>query len=229
MNSKSYIISKSDLPNDWFSILKNQYNIEDNLSDITANIDTLKDTEIFPKKEEVFQALHLTPIDKVKVIILGQDPYHDFGQAHGLSFSVQNGVKLPPSLRNIFKELYDDIGTTRMSSDLTHWAQQGVLLLNTALTVSAHQAASHSQVGWSQFTQNVLKAVAAQKTPLAVVLWGKHAQSFKEIFDPEHHFILSSAHPSPLSAYRGFFGSKPFSKINVFLNNNNLDAIQWED
>lgn len=229
MNSLHYKISKSDLPKDWFSLLQSQYNVEQNLSDITAHLHRLKDNDFFPKREEVFQSLRLTPVEKVKVIILGQDPYHDIGQAHGLSFSVKQGMKLPPSLRNIFKELYDDTGVTRMSSDLTQWAQQGVLLLNTALTVSAHQAGSHAQIGWHAFTHQVLKGIAAQEKPMAVVLWGKHAQSFKDLFNPHQHLILTSAHPSPLSAYRGFFGSKPFSKINVFLESNNLDAIQWED
>lgn len=180
--------------------------------------------EIFPKKEDIFRAFELTPLDKVRVVILGQDPYHDEGQAQGLAFSVPKGVKLPPSLRNIFKELSDDLKIPiPTSGDLSKWAKQGVLLLNTSLTVRAHQANSHQDIGWKDFTDEAIKLLNDQKQQIIFVLWGKPAQSKKVFIDLSRHKVIESPHPSPLAAYRGFFNSKPFSRINHELS----EPIDW--
>ncbi len=171
--------------------------------------------QIFPPKEDLFRAFHLTPPERVRVLILGQDPYHDDGQAHGLAFSVRPGVKFPPSLRNIFRELNSDLGLPVPSSgSLEHWAKQGVLLLNTVLTVRAHSAGSHQKHGWEEFTDAVIRTVNGFSSPVVFVLWGAPAQKKLPLINTGRHTILQSAHPSPLSAFRGFFGSKPFSAIN---------------
>lgn len=184
--------------------------------------------EIFPAAENVFAALELTPFEQVRVVILGQDPYHDVGQAHGLSFSAQPGVKLPASLRNIFKELQDDLGCAKPASGcLTPWARQGVLLLNTVLTVRAHQANSHRGKGWETFTDAVIARLSERLDPIVFVLWGKPAQTKKKLIDVERHVVLDAAHPSPLSAHNGFFGSKPFSKINAALRAWGQAEIDW--
>lgn len=184
---------------------------------------------VFPPENEVFTALHLTPYDKVSVLILGQDPYHDDGQAHGLCFSVRPGVTIPKSLLNIFKELKEDLGCkTPNNGDLTHWAKQGVLLLNTVLTVQAHQANSHKDKGWEQFTDAVIKAVNAKSDPVVFVLWGANARKKISLIDQSRHIVIESAHPSPLSAYRGFFGSRPFSRINAALRANGKAEINWQ-
>ena len=188
---------------------------------------------IFPKGAEYFRALDLTPLDAVKVVILGQDPYHEPGQAMGLSFSVPDGCKAPPSLRNIFKELEAELGPgCAAHTDLTLWARQGVLLLNTVLTVEQGAANAHAGRGWETFTRAALEYAAAHGTaPLAAVLWGKPAQKYAPIFNraAAHRpvLVLESAHPSPLSAYRGFFGSAPFGKVNAFLKNNGAAEIDW--
>ncbi|MEM9653277.1 MAG: uracil-DNA glycosylase [Actinomycetota bacterium] len=183
---------------------------------------------VYPPHEEVFAALHLTPYSSVKVLILGQDPYHGPGQAHGLCFSVRPGVQVPPSLVNIYKEMETDLGIPPADhGHLTHWATQGVLLLNTTLTVRARQAASHQKHGWETFTDEVIKAVAAKPEPVAFVLWGAAAGRKKELIDTGRHHIVQSAHPSPLSAHRGFLGSKPFSRINAFLADNGREPIDW--
>ena len=183
---------------------------------------------VFPPKGEVFTAFNLTSYENTKVVILGQDPYHGQGQAHGLSFSVKKGIPSPPSLSNIFKELTDDIGCNLpKNGDLTKWATEGVLMLNTTLTVRSAQPMSHSGYGWETFTDFVLKVLSAKKEPVVFILWGKHAQSKIKIIDRERHFIISSPHPSPLSSYRGFFGSKPFSKANDFLESNGVKGIDW--
>ncbi|MEQ1630210.1 MAG: uracil-DNA glycosylase [Gallionella sp.] len=184
---------------------------------------------VFPPEDEVFAALHLTPIEQVKVLILGQDPYHDDGQAHGLCFSVRPGVAIPPSLLNIFKELSSDLGCTMPNNGyLTPWAKQGVLLLNTALTVQAHQANSHQGKGWETFTDAVIAAVNAKSDPVVFVLWGANARKKLALIDTSRHIVIESPHPSPLSAHRGFFGSRPFSRINAALLAAGKAEIDWQ-
>lgn len=187
---------------------------------------------IYPRPSNWFRALDLTPLDAVKVVILGQDPYHGPGQAHGLSFSVEPGVPPPPSLRNIFKELEADIGLARPSHGfLEHWARQGVLLLNSALTVEQGRAGSHQGKGWERFTDAIVRTVAAKPDPVVFMLWGAHAQKkaafVRSVEQGGHHLVLKSAHPSPLSAHNGFFGSRPFSKANAFLERRGLTPIDW--
>jgi len=184
--------------------------------------------KIYPKGSQIFNAFDKTPFDRVKVVILGQDPYHESGQAHGLCFSVNDGIALPPSLQNIYKELEDDLGIPqRTSGNLEHWAEQGVLLLNATLTVRAHQAGSHQQRGWEEFTDAVIHHIAEEKEHVVFILWGSYAQKKGEFIDPFKHLVLKSAHPSPLSAYRGFFGSKPFSKTNQYLIQTGQTPIDW--
>ncbi len=188
-----------------------------------------REQEVFPPENLLFHAFRLTPPERVRVLILGQDPYHDNGQAHGLAFSVCPGVKFPPSLRNIFKELNSDLRIPiPASGSLEHWAEQGVLLLNTVLTVRAHAAHSHKNRGWEEFTDAVIRAVNRMEHPVVFLLWGDPAQKKRALIDGTHHRILTSAHPSPLSAYRGFFGSRPFSAVNSFLLANGDPAIRWE-
>lgn len=182
---------------------------------------------VYPKHEEVFAALHLTPYADVRVVILGQDPYHGAGQAHGLCFSVQHGVAVPPSLQNMFKELRDDLGIAVAShGNLTKWAQQGVLLLNTTLTVRAGSAGSHHGKGWETFTDEVIRVVN-ERDFVVFVLWGANARRKKSLIDTSRHTIIESAHPSPLSAHNGFFGSRPFSRINSALEGAGRSAIDW--
>lgn len=184
--------------------------------------------QIFPKGSQWFRALDLVPVQSVRVVILGQDPYHGEGQAHGLSFSVPDGVRSPPSLVNIFKELKEDIGISLpQSGNLERWAKQGVLLLNSVLTVEAGKAASHQNRGWEGFTDKIVRVLNDQARPIVFVLWGNYAQKKASFVNRDRHLVLSSAHPSPLSAYNGFFGSKPFSKANAFLRENKLPEIDW--
>jgi uracil-DNA glycosylase len=184
--------------------------------------------QIYPKGSEWFRALDLTPLDKVRVVILGQDPYHGDGQAHGLCFSVRHGVKTPPSLVNIYKELQSDLGLTAPThGNLEHWAKQGVLLLNSVLTVEAGLAASHQGKGWERFTDAVIREVNAQIRPIVFILCGNYAQKKAGFVDASRHLVLRSAHPSPLSAHNGFFGSKPFSKTNEFLKAQGQTEIIW--
>jgi len=184
--------------------------------------------QIYPKGSLIFNAFDKTPFDKVKVVILGQDPYHEPGQAHGLCFSVNEGIALPPSLQNIYKELEDDLSVPpKNSGNLERWAEQGVLLLNATLTVRAHQAGSHQQKGWEEFTDAVIHRVAEEKEHVVFILWGSYAQQKGAFIDPFKHKALKSAHPSPLSAYRGFFGSKPFSKTNQYLLQTGQTPIEW--
>lgn len=184
---------------------------------------------VFPPAELVFNALRLTPFDAVKVVILGQDPYHNVGQAQGLSFSVPEGVPHPPSLRNIFAELMTDIPgfAVPSSGDLTYWAEQGVLLLNATLTVRAHEAGSHQRMGWEDFTDGIISAVSQKSENVVFILWGSYAQKKAALVDPAKHLVLRSVHPSPLSAYRGFFGSKPFSQANSYLESKGRRPIDW--
>lgn len=187
-----------------------------------------EDKIIYPNEDEYFAALNATPFEKVKVIILGQDPYHGTSQAHGLSFSVREGVALPPSLRNIFKELQADLGRPAPSSgDLTFWANQGVLLLNSVLSVEAGKASSHANKGWERFTDKIIEQLSNHRTQLVFVLWGAYAQKKGLLINSEKHYVIKSPHPSPLSAYRGFFGSAPFSRINQYLTSSNQPTIDW--
>ena len=183
---------------------------------------------IYPHNDDIFAALNLTPFDKVKVVILGQDPYHGPNQAHGLCFSVKPGVKTPPSLVNIFKELKEDLGITPPTNGcLDAWAKQGVLLLNNVLTVEDGKAGSHHLKGWEQFTDKIIELLNEKKENLVFILWGSPAQKKASKVDAKKHFIIKSVHPSPLSSYRGFFGSKPFSQTNTYLNSKGIKPIEW--
>lgn len=188
------------------------------------------EVRVFPEEKNVFTALELTPFESVKVVILGQDPYHGFGQAHGLSFSVQKGTPLPPSLKNIYKELQEDIGgELPTEGDLTHWAKQGVLLLNTVLTVEEGNANSHKGMGWERLTNRLIESLNELNHPVIFILWGKPAQDKEKLIANTNHVILKAPHPSPLSAYRGFFGSKPFSKVNEILIQQGQTPICWKE
>ena len=192
-------------------------------------LEEYRSRQIFPNPDDIFNAFHLTPLKDVKVVILGQDPYHNDGQAHGLCFSVKPDVGVPPSLVNIYKELQDDLGCRIPNNGyLVKWAKQGVLMLNTVLTVRAHQANSHRGIGWEQFTDAVIRAVDAQDRPIVFLLWGRPAQMKKSMLHNPKHLILEAPHPSPLSAYRGFFGCKHFSQTNAFLEKNGLAPIDWQ-
>ena len=187
-----------------------------------------EEVRVFPEEKNVFNALKLTPFESVKVVILGQDPYHGFGQAHGLSFSVQKGIPLPPSLKNIYKELQEDIGgELPTEGDLSHWAKQGVLLLNTVLTVEEGNANSHKGMGWEKLTNRLIESLNELKHPVIFILWGKPAQDKEKLITNPNHVILKAPHPSPLSAYRGFFGSKPFSRVNDILIQHGQTPIRW--
>ena len=184
---------------------------------------------IFPPADDIFNAFHYTPLGQVKVVIFGQDPYHGENQAHGLCFSVKPGVDIPPSLVNIYKELHDDLGCAIPSHGyLTKWAKQGVLMMNTVLTVRAHQANSHRGIGWESFTDAAIRVLNEQDRPIVFILWGRPAQMKKSMLTNPKHLILEAPHPSPLSSYRGFFGSKPFSKTNEFLAAHGIETIDWQ-
>ncbi|RZK48619.1 MAG: uracil-DNA glycosylase [Pedobacter sp.] len=185
---------------------------------------------VYPKNADIFNAFNHTPFDKVKVVILGQDPYHGQGQAHGLSFSVQRGIAIPPSLRNMYKELAEDFAgfKTPLHGDLTSWADQGVLLLNATLTVRANEAASHQKRGWETFTNQVISTLSKERSGIVFLLWGRFAQQKEVLIDTTKHFVLKTAHPSPLSAYNGFFGSKHFSTANQLLEKQGLKPIDWQ-
>jgi uracil-DNA glycosylase len=184
---------------------------------------------IYPPGSLIFNAFNTTPFEKVKVVLLGQDPYHGPGQAHGLSFSVPKGVPPPPSLINIFKELHDDVGVPIPNhGDLTRWAEQGMLLLNASLTVRANEPMSHSKIGWAEFTDAVIQRISEKKKNIVFLLWGKFAQEKQSLIDETRHYVLKAAHPSPFSADKGFFGSRPFSKINAYLVQNGLYPIDWK-
>jgi uracil-DNA glycosylase len=184
--------------------------------------------QIYPASQNIFKAFTLTDFDSVRVVILGQDPYHGDGQAEGLSFSVPEGTKLPPSLRNIYKELKDDLGVDRgQNGNLEVWAKQGVLLLNATLTVEAGNPGSHQGIGWEEFTDNVIKIISDKKSNMIFVLWGKYAEAKASLIDSTKHLIITSPHPSPFSAHRGFFGSKPFSQTNEYLKKTGQQTINW--
>jgi len=184
---------------------------------------------VFPQPDDIFNAFSLTPLSQVKVVILGQDPYHNVGQAHGLCFSVKPDVEVPPSLVNIYKELQDDLGCRIPNHGyLVKWAEQGVLLLNTVLTVKAHQANSHRRIGWEEFTDAAIRALNNQDRPVVFILWGRPAQMKEGMLNNPKHMILKAPHPSPLSAHRGFFGSRPFSQANAFLETHGIEPIDWQ-
>ncbi len=215
--------------NDWQEILDNEFKKPYFLK-LKAFIDQEYQTKtIFPIKEEIFNAFELCPFNKTKVIILGQDPYHNFNQAHGLAFSVLKGNKIPPSLRNIYKELQNDLKIiTPNHGDLTTWAKEGVLLLNAILTVELHQPLSHKGKGWETFTDNIIKILNEDKRPKVFVFWGNNAIAKKTLITNHHHLVLTSSHPSPLSARHSFFGSRVFTKINAFLKKTNQAEINFK-
>ena len=215
--------------NDWDKILE-VVESSDGFKKFLSVVDNeYKTKTIYPLKENIFNAFKLTPYKDVKVVIVGQDPYHGEGEAHGLSFSVLDPTPLPPSLRNIYKELYSDLGIApSKSGDLTKWAKEGVLLLNSTLTVVKDTPNSHSKLGWSNFTDYVIKVLNNREEPIVFILWGAFARSKKQLITNPKHLVIESAHPSPLSARNGFFGSKPFSKTNDFLRMNNIKPIDWD-
>ncbi|MCL1950067.1 MAG: uracil-DNA glycosylase [Turicibacter sp.] len=217
-----------NLNTEWKTFLQDEFQ-KPYFQDLTRFLDTqYQNTTVYPPKEEIFTAFNLTSLADVKVVILGQDPYHGPKQAKGLAFSVNDGVRIPPSLRNIYKELVADIGSPQpQGTDLSPWAKQGVLLLNTTLTVEAGKPMSHAKKGWEEFTDHILQLINEKKDPVVFILWGKHAQSKKKLIDSSKHLVIGSVHPSPLSASRGFFGSKPFSKANEFLKANGRQPIDW--
>jgi uracil-DNA glycosylase len=213
----------------WKEVLKQEFT-KDYFKQIVNHLKTEKSAKatIFPTGSLIFNAFAQTPFNKVKVVILGQDPYHGIGQAMGLSFSVPDGVAIPPSLQNIFKELHSDIGMQiPKTGNLTSWAIQGVLLLNAVLTVRENEAASHSKIGWTNFTDAVIRKLSKEKQNLVFLLWGKFAHEKHILIDDTRHTVLKAAHPSPLSAYHGFFGCKHFSKTNEALVKNSIDPIDW--
>lgn len=215
----------------WLAVLKDEFN-KPYMTELRKFLLQQKQNgiNVYPKNDEIFSAFEITPFNKVKVVILGQDPYHGQGQAHGLSFSVQKGVATPPSLQNIYKELETDFSGFEIPvhGNLTHWATQGVLLLNATLTVAANSPASHQKAGWENFTNQVIKTLSEKKENMVFILWGKFAQAKAVLIDERKHLVIKSAHPSPFSAYNGFFGSKPFSKTNAYLIENGLGKIDWQ-
>ena len=215
--------------NDWDEVLKVIWNSDGFNKFYNMIMKEYDKKTIYPPKEYLFNALKLTSYKDTKVVIVGQDPYHGEHQAHGLSFSVQKGVKLPPSLQNIFKELESDLGIKpSLDGDLTNWAKQGVLLLNAVLTVEKDKAASHRNLGWELFTDYIIKTLNKKDEPVVFILWGNFAKEKAKLITNPKHYVIMSPHPSPFSAYTGFFGSKPFSKTNEFLLKNNLKPIDWK-
>ncbi|MEN1760892.1 uracil-DNA glycosylase [Anoxynatronum sibiricum] len=217
------------LKNDWHLSLSAEFDKDYYQKLRTFLIREYKTNQVYPPMHDIFNALHYTSLADVKVLLLGQDPYHGEKQAHGLSFSVLPGQQIPPSLQNIYQELQDDLGCTIPTHGyLKKWADQGVLLLNTVLTVRAHEAHSHKDMGWELFTDAVIRVINDQSRPIVIFLWGKPAQAKEKMLTNPHHLILKAPHPSPLSAYRGFFGCKCFSQANVFLTSHGIDPIDWQ-
>ena len=213
--------------NYWDAVLKEEYE-KNYFKNIAMFINKeYKEKIVYPPKRDILRALKLTDYNDVKVVILGQDPYHGKNEANGLSFSVNEGIKLPPSLKNIYKELYDDLGITKTTGDLTSWANQGVLLLNSVLTVLKDTPTSHSKIGWQEYTDAIIKKLNEREKPIVFILWGNYARSKKNLITNKRHYIIESPHPSPFSANSGFFGSRPFSKTNEFLKKNNIKEIEW--
>ncbi len=220
---------RNTIDKSWNSILEDQWQKDYFIKLQSFLILEEKKYIIYPKKEKIFNAFNLCSFQKIKIVILGQDPYHGENQAHGLSFSIKKGVSLPPSLKNIFKELNSDLKIRiRENGNLSKWAEQGVLLLNSILTVRKGMAGSHKKKGWEIFTDNVIKEISKNKKGIIFILWGKYAEAKKDLIDKKKHYILQATHPSPLSAHRGFFGCKHFSKTNKILSKNNKKIINWE-
>lgn len=216
------------LSTSWKKLLSSEINAPYFADLLHFLVDEKKNNHIFPPEKEIFNAFNLTPLEKIKVVIIGQDPYHGVGQAHGLCFSVNDGVKFPPSLKNIFKELQSDLDIpTPLSGNLTHWAEQGVFLLNNTLTVREKTPTSHQKKGWEEFTDAVIKLISEQKSGVVFLLWGSFAQSKENLIDTTKHHILKAAHPSPFSAHRGFFGCKHFSKTNELLKKQEQKPINF--
>lgn len=220
---------KSYIPSDWSTFLREEIHSKE-FNEMEKEIVLLYNTkEIFPAKQQLFRAFHLCALNKLKVVILGQDPYHNTGQANGLAFSVPGGISLPPSLRNIYKELDSDTGAAiPFHGDLSNWAEQGVLLINAILSVEAHKAASHSKIGWQKFTDSIISRISDTKEQIVFILWGNFAHSKQNLIDETKHKIIKSAHPSPLSARNGFFGSQPFSQTNAYLELHKQKKINWD-
>ena len=220
---------KEIFKNDWQEILQDEFE-KDYYKDLRKLlIEEYKHYEIFPKAENIFNAFHYTAYKDLKVLILGQDPYHNIGQAHGLAFSVKEGVKIPQSLQNIYKELNSDLGIPiARTGYLKAWADEGIMLLNTTLTVRAHQPMSHAKIGWEIFTNAVIEKINEKKGPVVYILWGNHAKARKKFINNKNHLIIEGVHPSPLSANKGFFGSKPFSRANEFLKERGVTPPSWK-
>lgn len=217
------------ISNDWLEPLSGEFKKPYYRDLYKKVIEEYNTRVVYPAPDDIFNAFQFTPLSKVKCVILGQDPYHEPGQAHGLCFSVKPGVDAPPSLVNIYKELQDDLGCYIPNNGyLTKWAEQGVLMLNTVLTVRAHAANSHRGIGWEQFTDAAIRVLNEIDRPMVFILWGRPAQMKKAMLNNPKHLILEAPHPSPLSSYRGFFGSKPFSKTNDFLKANGIEPIDWQ-
>ena len=223
------MIKLQEIDSQWQEALKEEFQ-KDYYHELMAKVsEAYENNQVFPPANEVFNALNLTPLSQVKAVIIGQDPYHDVGQANGLCFSVKPGVKVPPSLVNIYKELHDDLGCSIPEDGyLVKWATQGVLMLNTVLTVNAHEPNSHKGYGWEKFTDAIISKVNEEDRPIVFLLWGASAQKKKKLLNNPKHLILEAPHPSPLSVYRGFWGCKHFSKTNDFLVNNGIEPIDWQ-
>lgn len=217
------------ISNDWLEALKPEFS-KPYYQELYTKVRYAYSTEkVFPPAEDIFNAFHLTPLKNVKAVILGQDPYHNDGQAHGLCFSVREGIEIPPSLENIYQELHDDLGCyIPKTGYLKKWADQGVLMLNTVLTVRAHAANSHRNIGWELFTDAAIRVLNEQDRPIVFLLWGSPARAKKVMLNNPNHLILEAPHPSPLSAYRGFFGCRHFSKCNQFLKDHGVEPIDWQ-
>lgn len=222
------IKANPELEKSWLNELKNEFE-KPYMENLKAFLlEDKKLHQIFPPSQDIFNAFNRTPFDRVRVVILGQDPYHGKGQAHGLSFSVPKGVKPPPSLVNIFKEIHADLGIEpSKNGDLSKWAEQGVFLLNATLSVRENQAGSHQNKGWEIFTDEVIKTLSSKKTKLVFLLWGKYAQAKAELIDDKKHLVLKAPHPSPFSAHTGFLGCKHFSMVNQYLSTNGVTPIDW--
>lgn len=214
--------------NYWDTILDSEYHKEYFCNIVKFINKVYKEKEIFPPKSKILSALNITDYNDVKVVILGQDPYHGIGEANGLAFSVNDGIKIPPSLKNIYKELHDDLGIdTPNTGNLESWAKEGVLLLNSVLTVEKDKPASHKNIGWEIFTDSIIKKLNERDKPIVFILWGNFAKSKKDLITNPKHLVITSSHPSPFSVNYGFFGSKPFSKTNEFLRKNGIKEINW--
>lgn len=223
-------MTKIQIDKSWEVELSEQFN-STYMSDLRnfLKVQISSGKKIYPPMDKIFNAFNYTPLTNVKVVIVGQDPYHGQGQANGLSFSVEDGVKIPPSLQNIYKELFADLRiTSPQSGNLEAWTQQGVFLVNSSLTVEKGLPGSHQGKGWEKFTDEVLSVINKKKVNIVFILWGKKAQEKGRFLNRENHFVIESPHPSPFSAYNGFFGSKPFSKANSYLKNNNIEPIDWQ-